>query len=133
MPIPSHLFASDDGALYDTRPPGWSGRPPLRRVWSGCARDIETTAQVKATLRAGEYTDVGGYPLYFVTSDGCALSFDAVRDNLVSVLDSVRTNSNDGWRVIGVDINYEDGELRCEHTGARIPSAYADATEGSEA
>jgi hypothetical protein len=129
MPLPPHLFASDDGALYDTRRPGWSGRPPLRHVWSGHARDIETTAQVKAALRAGEYTDFGGYPLYFVASDGCALSFDAVRDNLASVLDSVRTGSRDGWRVVSVDINYEDGDLRCEHTGVRIPSAYAEEEE----
>jgi hypothetical protein len=123
MPIPSHLFASDDGALYDIRVPEWSGRPPLRRVWSGHARDIETTAQVKAALRAG------GYPRYFIASDGCALSFDAVRDNLASVLDSVRTGSNDGWRVVGVDVNYEDDELHCEHTGARIPSAYGGDSE----
>jgi len=129
MPLPSHLFTSDDGSLYDTRAPGWSGRPPLRRAWSGHARDIKTTAQVKAALRAGQWTDLGCYPLYFVASDGCALSFDAVRDNLASVLDSVRTNSDDGWRVIGVDINYENDGLHCEHTGARIPSAYGDDPE----
>ena len=124
--MPPHLFASDDGALYDTRLPDWSGRPPLRRVWTGHAREIETTAQVKAALRAGAYTDFGCYPLYFITSDGCALTFDAVRDNLASVLDSVRTGSDDGWRVVAVAINYEDCELRCEHTGERIPSAYAE-------
>lgn len=129
--MPPHLFASDDGALYDTRLPDWSGRPPLRRVWTGHAREIETTAQVKAALRAGEYTDFGGYPLYFVTSDCCALSFDAVRDNLASVLDSVQTGSDDGWRVVGVDINYEDGELCCAHTGERIPSAYAEEEESA--
>jgi hypothetical protein len=131
MPIPPHLFASDDGALYDTRLSGWSGRPPLRRAWSGHARDIKTTARVKAALRAGEYTEWGGYPLYFIASDGCALSFDAVCDNLASVLDSVRTGSSDGWRVVGVAINYEDGGLRCCHTGERIPSAYADEEESA--
>ena len=122
--MPPHLFASDDGALYDTRLPGWSGRPPLRRVWTGHARDIETPAQVKAALRAGAYTNLGCYPLYFVASDGCPLSFDAVRDNLASVL-----GGDDGWRVVAVAINYEDGELRCEHTGERIPSAYAEESE----
>ena len=131
MPLPCHLFASDDGALYDTRLPGWSGRPPLRRVWTGHAREIETTAQVKAALRAGEYTDIGAYPLYFVTSDGCPLSFDAVRDNLALVLDSVARGIRDEWRVVAVAINYEDGELRCAHTGERIPSAYAEEEESA--
>ena len=131
MPLPCHLFASDDGALYDTRLPDWSGRPPLRRVWTGHAREIETTAQVKAALRAGAYADFGGYPLYFVTSDGDVLSFNAVRDNFASVLDSVARGIGDGWRVAAVAINYEDGGLRCEHTGERIWSAYAEQEESA--
>jgi hypothetical protein len=38
----------------------------------------------------------------------------------------MRHGVNDGWRVIGCDVNWEDPSLYCDHTGARIPSAYAE-------
>ncbi len=81
-------------------------------------------AELRATLRAGSYTWPGGYPMYFVTSDGAALSFEAVRENLRSVLWSIRHKVSDGWRVIGCEVNWEDEELACDHTGKGIPSAY---------
>jgi len=77
-------------------------------------------------MRNGPYAWPGGYPLFFITNDGAALSFDVVRENLRSVLDSVANRINDGWRVVAVDVNWEDGELTCDHTGERIESAYAD-------
>ena len=123
---PNHLFRCDDGALYDTRDPDWSRKPPLRPVFYGSKRTIETTHDLKAALRAGRYTDLGGYPLYFVASDGAALSFESVRSELWQVLDSIRNGHNDGWRVVGVEINYEDSELYCDHSGERIESAYAE-------
>jgi len=85
-----------------------------------------TTQDLKKQLRAGEFAWPGGYPLYFVTDDGAALSFDAVRENIRSVLWSMRHGVNDGWRVIGCDVNWEDPSLYCDHTGVRIPSAYAE-------
>lgn len=125
MTLPDHLFASDGGALYDTRQPDWSARPPLRAVYCQHARDIRTAADVKACLRAGQRTDVGGYPLYFVTRDCEALSFDSVRENLASVLSDTSAGRGD-WAVAAVDINYEDSELTCCHSGERIPSAYGE-------
>jgi hypothetical protein len=90
-------------------------------------REIRTTAELRATLRAGRTTDLGGYPLYFITSDGAALSFESVRKELRSVLWAIASCYNTGgWRVIGCDVNYEDGELTCDHSGARIPSAYGE-------
>jgi hypothetical protein len=85
-----------------------------------------TTKELKNQLRAGDHAWPGGYPLFFITSDGAALSFDAVRENIRSVLWSMRHGVNDGWRVIGCDVNWEDPSLYCDHTGARIPSAYAE-------
>lgn len=87
---------------------------------------ISTGAQLRATLRAGASTWPGGYPLYFVTSDGGALAFDTVRDNLSSVLDAIRTKSSDGWRVVACEVNYEDAELYDDHTGEKIESAYGE-------
>lgn len=84
------------------------------------------TKTLKALLRAGQYAWPGGYQLYFVTSDGAALSFEAVLQEFRQVLNSIKHGLSDGWRVVGVDINWEDQELYCEHTGKRIPSAYSE-------
>lgn len=128
--LPSHLFVSDsDGALYDTRDPAWSSNPPLRDCYNCGQRTIATCAELKAALRNGEYAWPGGYPLYFVCSDGAALSFDAVRQNLREVFEAIQTHDGSGWDVTGCAVNYEDGELFCDHTGARIPSAYAEPEE----
>jgi hypothetical protein len=85
-----------------------------------------STKDLKAQLRSGDHAWPGGYPLFFITSDGAALSFDAVRENLRSVLWSIRHDVNDGWRVIGCDVNWEDASLFCDHTGERIQSAYSE-------
>ncbi len=85
-----------------------------------------TTKDLKAQLRSGAFAGPGGYPLYFITDDCAALSFDAVRENLRSVLWSIRNEVNDGWRVIGCAVNWEDASLYCEHTGEKIPSAYGE-------
>ena len=71
---PNHLFVCDH-ALYDTRNANWSHERPLRPVYSGSYRTIQNTHKLRAALRYGKYTDMGGYPLYFITTDGCALSF----------------------------------------------------------
>ena len=85
-----------------------------------------TTKDLKAQLRAGEYAWPGGYPLFFITTDGAALSFEATRANLRSVFDSMRNGIDDGWRIVGCDVNWEDASLFCDHTGKRIESAYAE-------
>ena len=85
-----------------------------------------TTKQLKQQLRDGSFTWPGGYPLYFIASDGEALSFDAVRENLKSVIWSMRHKVNDGWRVTGCDVNWENSTLTCAHTGEPIESAYGE-------
>jgi len=54
------------------------------------------------------------------------LSFQTVRENLRSVLDSIRHKSNDGWRVIACEVNWEDEDLYDDHTGEQIESAYGE-------
>jgi len=85
-----------------------------------------TTKDLKTQLRAGEYAWPGGYPLFFITSDAAALSFEATRANLRSVIHSMRNGIDDGWRIVGCDVNWEDASLFCDHTGKRIESAYAE-------
>ena len=82
---------------------------------------------IKDVLRSGPYAWPGGYPIYFVTCDGDALSFEAVRAEFRQVCHAHLTdNRRDGWALCGYDVNWEDGDLTCAHTGKRIESAYAD-------
>lgn len=82
-------------------------------------------------LRNGAYTSVGCYPLFFLTSDGGCLDFADAWENRAQIVHSILTRSNDGWRVVAVDVNWEDPALYSDHSGARIESAYAeDAAEG---
>lgn len=129
----SHFFESDvDGGLYDTRNPQWSQLPPIRPIWSRAFETIETVQQFKATLRHGGFTFPGCYPLYFVTSDGGALSFEAARQEFRLIAESIASGTSDGWRVTGCLINYEDSGLFCDHSGKRIESAYGESAAEEE-
>lgn len=127
MTLPSHLFVSStDGGLYDTRLANWSAAPALRTVFSRHCRTIESVAEFKACLRAGQYAWPGGYQLFFLTDDGATISFDGARASMRQIVDSIQNRSRDGWRVVACDINHEDSEMVCEVTGKPIPSAYGD-------
>lgn len=132
MALPDHLFcSSENGALYDTRRADWSKLAPLRTVYGAATvqrfpSGAKGMQQIKAALRAGPYAWPGGYPLYFITHDGAALSFEAVREELRNVAYDVLNAGSTGWRVEALDVNYEDQDLWCAHTNARIPAAYAE-------
>jgi hypothetical protein len=88
---------------------------------------IQTINDFRRAYRNGPWAWPGGYPLFYVTEDGEALSFEAVRANLRQVLSAIANRDNSGgWRVIGLEVNYEDSALYCAHTGRRIESAYAE-------
>lgn len=77
-------------------------------------------------LADGPYAWPGGYPLYFLASDGEAISFAAAEQNAPLIRDAIIAKSRDGWRVVGVCVNWEDGFLFCAHTGEQIQCAYGD-------
>lgn len=80
-------------------------------------------------LASGPFAWPGGYPIYFITADGAALSFEAAKANARPIFQAIRNPGGFtayGWRVIAADVNWEDPALYCDHTGARIPSAYAE-------
>lgn len=82
--------------------------------------------QFNTQLECGAWAWPGGYPLFFLTFDGCALSFEAARDNAELIRESIANGDRDGWRAIACQVNWEDAELHCAHTGKRIESAYAE-------
>jgi hypothetical protein len=122
---PAHLY-SDDGALYDTRVPQWHKQAPLRQNFMKTHREINSLADLKATLRAGEFTFPGAYPLYLIAGDGEALHFDCVRKNWREVVQAYGPNGSRDWRCVACDINYEDGSLYCAECNQHIQSAYAE-------
>ena len=102
----------------------WEGSEILRTEYCRTFREIKTVAQFKATLRNGSHTDLGGYPMFFITSDGGALSFESAIENYSEIIDSIKNDHSDGWRIVACDINYEDSDLSCCHSGDKIESAY---------
>ena len=78
-------------------------------------------------LKDGAYAWPGGYPKFFITADGAALSFDAAKEEKAQIVDSLlHGQRQSGWYADAVDINWEDPSLYCDHTGERIESAYAE-------
>jgi len=123
--LPKHLFIGYPGNLYDTRVPEWHKQAPLRPNYQYTAREIKTVSQLKATLRAGPYAWPGGYPLYFLCSDGEALSFKTVRKEFKLIARAIKhTDNTGGWRVVGCDVNYEKADLYDAHTNEKIEAAY---------
>lgn len=87
---------------------------------------IKTVFDFNKALSQGPYAWPGGYPCYFICSDGEAMSFDVVVENADLIRDAIINTDNSGWKVIGIDINYEDDSLYCAHSGELIPSAYVE-------
>lgn len=85
---------------------------------------IETVDQFQEILRHGPFWS--GYPIYFIMSDGRAMSFAAAEYYAPLIEDSLEYDIDDGWLVIGANVNWEDSNLICAATGARIESAYGE-------
>lgn len=129
--LPDHFFISScDGSLSDTRRIDWASNP-LRHAYKHTFCSIENSHQLRATLRAGQWAWPGGYPMYLVVDDGACLCFDCARKEYrllaISIREYARNGkrySNDSWRVVACDINWEDPNLYCDHCGKSIQSAY---------
>lgn len=80
---------------------------------------------VKLAIRE-PYAWPGGYPKFVVMKDGATLSCTSARKEWRSICASTIQDARDGWDAAGVDINYEDPALFCDHSGERIESAYAE-------
>ena len=116
--LPPTFFQCSSGDLVAATGPCVTVRPGFARTH----REITCGRELRATLRAGAYAWPGGYPLYFVTANGDALSFASVRDQYWHEIRRIRDGDRD--RVIACEVNYENGDLFCEHTGEPIEAAY---------
>ena len=77
------------------------------------------------SLRRGRYTSIGSYPKFWATADGGVLSYEACMQNVWQIARAIRDRDSAEWRVVNCDVNWEDSNLICDHTGDRIASAYA--------
>lgn len=88
---------------------------------------INSISDFRRAMHHGPYAFPGGYPLYFVTADGAALSWEAAKAERRNILEALNDNATgSGWHVCAIDVNWEDPDLICDHTGEPIESAYAD-------
>jgi len=69
------------------------------------------------------FTWPGGYPQFAIQDDGGSLCHSCCRTERESI---ATTTGNDGWAVQALAVNWEDTDLRCDHCGAVIPSAYGE-------
>jgi hypothetical protein len=76
--------------------------------------------------QAEKFAWPGGYPLFYITSDGAALCPSCVTEERAQIFRSTHEHSRDGWAVEAAHINYEDSALYCDHCNGRIESAYAE-------
>lgn len=89
---------------------------------------IKTISDFRHAVRNGPYAWPGGYPCYWVMADGESVAFSVCkkeRRNMLEALTTPQRNSDD-WRPVALEINWEDSDLYCAHTGAKIESAYAE-------
>ena len=66
-----------------------------------------------------QYTDLGGYPLFYVTKGNDVMCPNCVTRNITLCKDST-----DDYYIVAMGINYEDSNLHCEECGCLIESAY---------
>lgn len=93
---------------------------------AGNPMQINSVSDFRRIYRQGPYAWPGGYPLYFITDDGAVISFHAAKYHRRDILEAIAHKLRDGWRVVAVDVNWEDETLTCDCTGEAIPSAYGE-------
>lgn len=87
---------------------------------------INSISDFRRAVRNGPYAWPGGYPCYWIMSDGAACAFDVAKSERRNMLQALAWRDDSGWRPIALDINWEDSDLICAHTDAPIPSAYGE-------
>ena len=90
-------------------------------------------AQLKEMIRSGGYAWPGAYPTFALMCDGGVLCYKCCKDNFREIVNS--TNARDvrsGWCCEGVDVNYEDDDMFCDHCNEHIESAYGSSDEDED-
>ena len=78
--------------------------------------------QLPSTIEA--YAWPGGYPIVYVMNDGECMCPQCVKDNLEQIKAATESQAQDGWQIVGDDINYEDQDMYCCNCNEKIDPAY---------
>jgi hypothetical protein len=81
--------------------------------------------ELNSALRNGPYAWPGGYPIYFIMADGEAISFKSAEEH-ADLMRAAINGEYGCWLPAVADINWEDADLYCAHSGERIESAYSE-------
>lgn len=87
---------------------------------------VQELEQIIPNGVADSYAWPGGYPIYYLCTDGGVLCPKCVTKEYVQIKESTLARAKDGWALEGRDINYENPQLFCAHCNERIESAYAE-------
>jgi len=83
----------------------------------------EVLVQVREFIRQ-PYAWPGGYPKYLVMADGGCLCKACAKSEYKQISQDTRQRELwSGWVASGVDINYENPDLYCDHCSQQIESA----------
>lgn len=117
-----NVWTSDSGALLRK-----DNCAVVREVYQYTYQRIRNSQQMRATLRNGGYAWPGGYPLYMILQDGCAMCVDCARKEYKQVARARRYwNNDDSFGIVACDVNYENNDLYCDHCNKQIESAYGE-------
>jgi hypothetical protein len=94
---------------------------------------IDSIGDFRRAVRMGTYAD-GGYPLCFLMHDSASICPACAKKERREMLEAIRDHQTRqcyhfGWLPRAIEVNWEDGDLWCDHCHERIPSAYAEPEE----
>jgi hypothetical protein len=94
--------------------------------------NITNKLEFQEALSHGRYTSVGGYPVYFITSDGGCLCYKCAQAHEADILEAIENGDQaGGWHVSAVDVNWES-RLDCDNCSEQIEAAYDIPDDDSE-
>ena len=112
----SELMASDTGDLINCD--NWA---VIREQYNYHHRNITTPVELASTIRAGGHVWPGGYEVFFIASDGGAICHGCTVAEYSNIVDSIRRDISDGWRIVGAECSANiDGEMYCDHCNGVI-------------
>jgi len=112
----SELMVSHTGKLINCD--NWT---VVREHYNHHYRNIATPSELASTIRAGGHAWPGGYEVFFIASDGGVICHDCTVAEYSNIVDSIRRDINDGWRIVGAESSANiDGEINCGHCDGAI-------------
>lgn len=87
--------------------------------------ELKTLHAAKSFAR-NPYAWPGAYPMVAITADGGCLCSNCVKKEWRLVCAETFENTNCGFRIAGIDVNYENPDLYCDHCGAHMQPAHGE-------